>query len=331
MSDPRASTPAPADSAPADSAPSDVGSTTNTPTSAAREESWTIQRVLAWATSDFKERGLEAPRLEAEILLAHALGVERLRLILDAHKPLDAAELARFRELIKRRRSGEPIAYVVGEREFYGLVFHVDRRVLIPRQDTEILVDAALEATHHRHLSGRALDLCTGSGCVAISFARARPTWQVTGADLSPDALEVARGNALRLGVIWGVRFVSGDLYGAVDPGERFELITANPPYIASEEIPELERQIRDFEPRLALDGGPDGLSLLPAIIQGGFERLTAGGTLAVEIGAGQSDAVAALFERTGFADVRRHKDYGGHERVVSGRKPTGESLPAIG
>lgn len=312
MSDPRprGSTPeadAPAPSASAPSAPA---------------ESWTIQRVLAWAAGDFKERGIETPRLEAEILLAHVLGVERVRLILDAHKPLDPTELARFRDAIKRRRGGEPVAYVVGEREFHGLVFHVDRRVLIPRQDTEILVETAIESTRRRSLSGRALDLCTGSGCVAIAFAKARPTWQVTAADLSSDALEVARGNALRLGVIWGVRFVSGDLYGAVGSEERFELITANPPYIPSGEIPELERQIRDFEPRLALDGGSDGLSLLPAIAQGGFERLTPGGTLAVEIGAGQSDAVAALFERTGLTDVRRHKDYGGHERVVSGRKP---------
>lgn len=320
MSDPRGSNPA----------PPGAGSTTSAPSGAAPAESWTIQRVLAWAASDFKERGLETPRLEAEILLAHVLGVERLRLILDAHKPLDPAELARFREVIKRRRSGEPVAYVVGEREFYGLVFQVDRRVLIPRQDTEILVDVALESTRHRDLSGRALDLCTGSGCVAIAFARARPTWQVTGADLSPDALEVARGNALRLGVIWGVRFVSGDLYEAVGPEERFELITANPPYIPSGEIPDLDRQIRDFEPRLALDGGQDGLSLLPAIAQGGFARLTPGGTLAVEIGAGQSDAVVALLERTGFVDVRRHKDYGGHERVVSGRKPAPERSPAI-
>lgn len=283
---------------------------------------WTIAKVLAWAAGDFKERGLDSPRLEAEVLLAHVLGVERVRLILDAHKPLEPSELARYRDAIKRRRAGEPVAYVTGQREFYGLTFHVDKRVLIPRPDTETLVEVALDATRHRKLAGRALDLCTGSGCVAIAFAKARPTWRVTGADLSPDAIEVARANALRLGAIWGVRFVCGDLYAAVGADEKFELITANPPYIPQAEVEELPRHIRDFEPRLALDGGEDGLRLLPAIAKGAFERLTPGGTLAVEIGAGQGDAVAELFERAGFHQVERRKDYGGHERVVSGRKP---------
>jgi release factor glutamine methyltransferase len=292
------------------------------PAGSSAPEAWTIARVLAWASSNFKERGLESPRLEAEVLLAHVLRVERVRLILDAHKPLEPEELARFRDAIKRRRAGEPAAYIIGVREFYGLSFRVDRRVLIPRPDTETLVEAALEATRSRKLAGRALDLCTGSGCVAIAFAKARPTWRVTGTDLSPGAVEVARANALRLGAVWGVRFVSGDLYAAVGADETFELITANPPYIPRAEVDTLPRHIRDFEPRQALDGGEDGLDLLPPIVQGALERLTPGGTLAVEIGAGQSGAVAALFERTGFADVRRFRDYGGHERVVSGRKP---------
>lgn len=278
--------------------------------------------MLAWATKDFREKGFDSPRLEAEVLLANVLGTDRVRLILEAERPLTQGELSRYREVIKRRRTGEPVAYVVGEREFYGLAFRVDARVLIPRPDTEILVEAALAATRARHLEGRALDLCTGSGCVAIAFAKQRPTWHVTGTDLSPEAVEVARENALRLGAVWGVRFAQGDLFEAVDEDERFELITANPPYIPAGDIPELQKDIRDFEPHLALDGGADGLRLLPAIAEGAFERLTPGGTLAVEIGAGQSDDVAKLFERTGFVDVQRHKDYGGHERVVSGRKP---------
>jgi release factor glutamine methyltransferase len=284
-------------------------------------ETWTIGRVLAWATKDFRERGFESPRLEAEVLLAHVLQTDRVRLILDAERPLQTAELGGYREAIKRRRAGEPVAYVIGAREFYGLEIRVDSRVLIPRPDTEVLVEVALEATHARHLGGRALDLCTGSGCVAIAFAKHRPTWQVTGTDLSADAVDVARANALRLGTVWGVRFAQGNLFEAVGADERFELITANPPYIPAGDIPGLQADIREFEPHLALDGGADGLRLLPAIAQGAFERLTAGGTLAVEIGAGQSDEVAALFERTGFADVRRHRDLGGHERVVSGKR----------
>lgn len=299
------------------------------PATESSAEAWTIQRVLGWATNDFKERGIDSPRLEAEVLLAHVLGVDRIRLILDAHKPLAPAELARFREAIKRRRSGEPVAYMVGKREFYGLEFHVDRRVLIPRPDTETLVEVALAATRSRHLRGRALDLCTGSGCVAIAFAKARPTWHVTGTDLSPDAIDVARGNALRLGAIWDVRFLVGDLYQPLGPDERFDLITANPPYIPRDEIPKLQPEIRKFEPYLALDGGADGLALLPAIVEGATPRLEPGGTLAVEIGAGQAEAVVRLFEQRGLVDVRRHRDYGGHDRVVSGRRPDEREKPA--
>ncbi len=284
-------------------------------------EAWTIGRVLTWATKDFRERGFESPRLEAEVLLAHVLQSDRIRLILDAERPLQSVELAGYRDAIKRRRAGEPVAYVIGAREFYGLDIRVDSRVLIPRPDTEVLVEVALEATHSRNLGGRALDLCTGSGCVAIAFAKHRPTWQVTGTDLSADAIDVARANALRLGTVWGVRFAQGNLFEAVGADERFELVTANPPYIPAGDIPGLQADIRDFEPHLALDGGQDGLRLLPAIAQGAFERLTPNGTLAVEIGAGQSDDVAALFERTGFVDVRRHRDLGGHERVISARR----------
>jgi release factor glutamine methyltransferase len=284
-------------------------------------EAWTIAKVLAWATKDFKERAFESPRLEAEVLLANVLGVDRIRLIVEAERPLETTELSRFRDAIKRRRTGEPVAYVIGEREFYGLAFRVDARVLIPRPDTEILVETALTATRSRNLGGRALDLCTGSGCVAIAFAKHRPTWQVTGTDLSVEALEVARQNALRLGTVWGVRFAQGDLFDAVAKNETFDLITANPPYIPAGDIAGLQKDIRDFEPRLALDGGADGLTLLPKIAQGAFERLTPGGMLAVEIGAGQAGDVAKLFEKTGLVDVQRHKDYGGHERVVSARK----------
>ncbi len=285
-------------------------------------KTWTIQRVLSWATDDFKERGFDSPRLEAEVLLSHVLGVDRVRLILDAPKPLAPEELSQFREVIKRRRGGEPVAYIIGEREFYGYSFRVDRRVLIPRPDTEVLVEAALEATKGRELSGRALDLCTGSGCVAIAFKKKRPTWDVTASDVSEEALEVARENALRLGAVWGLRFVPGNLFDAVGSEEEFDLVTANPPYIPSGDIPGLQPDIRDFEPRAALDGGAGGLDFIPRIARGAWERLTSGGTLAIEIGAGQSNDVAEEFERVGFVNVSRHRDYGGHERVVSARRP---------
>jgi release factor glutamine methyltransferase len=164
------------------------------------ETTWTVGRVLTWAADDFRGRGIESARLDAELLLAHVLGCDRIRLIIDNLRPLSNDELVRFRALIQRRRRGEPIAYILGRREFFGLSFRVDARVLVPRPDTETLLNVALERSVHRDQFGTLLDLCTGSGCVAVCFALERPTWQVWASDLSHDAIAVARENALRLG-----------------------------------------------------------------------------------------------------------------------------------
>jgi len=281
---------------------------------------WTIRRVLGWATEDFRRRGLESARLDAELLLAHALGTDRIRLIVDAERLLSPDELKSYRELIKRRRTAEPVAYLLGRREFYGFELRVDRRVLIPRPDSEALVEVALERTRSSSMYGRALDLCTGSGCVAIALARQRPSWRITGIDLSEQAIELARDNALRLGAVWGVRWLAGDLCAPLSPSEHFELVCANPPYVPSAEVDALEPTIREFEPRLALDGGPDGLVVIRRILEQALPRLRSGGILALEVAAGQSSSVAELFERAGLKDVERKRDYGGHERVVSGR-----------
>lgn len=284
---------------------------------------WTIRRVLTWASDDFKKRGFESPRLEAEILLGSILGVDRVRLIVDATRPLSDDELGAYRSVIQRRREGEPSAYILNQREFFGREFYVDSRVLVPRPDTETLVEVALHRTRHRYLDGRALDLCTGSGCVALSFALERRTWKVTATDLSEEALRVARKNALRLGALWGVRFLPGDLFGAVLEEERFELITANPPYISPSEIETLDRGVRDFEPRLALDGGRMGLEFYPKIAAGALRQLVPGGVLAIEVGAGQASSVAEILTGLGYEALETAKDYGGHERVVSARRPT--------
>lgn len=281
---------------------------------------WTISDVLRWAREDFEKRGLESPRLEAEVLLCHVLQVDRVRLVIDAQRPLEPGELSAYRNAIKRRRTGEPTAYIMGHREFFGRKFCVDSRVLIPRPDTEMLVEEALERTAHRPLFGRALDLCTGSGCVAISFASRRPTWRVTGSDISADAIDVARKNAVLNGAIWGMRWCIGNLFEAVGEKERFELVIANPPYIPNGEVVELETTVRDFEPHGALDGGNDGLDSIRQIVAQAPARLVTGGVLALEVGAGQSDEVARIFADLGFDDLQRRRDYGGHERVISGR-----------
>jgi release factor glutamine methyltransferase len=239
----------------------------------------------------------------------------------EAERPLAEAELGRYRELIKRRRNGEPIAYILGRREFFALPFRVDRRVLIPRPDTEVLVETALNGTRDRHLFGRMLDLCTGSGCVAVAFAKDRPTWRVTAVDLSPEAAALARENALRAGVVHNLAVLEGDLFAPLPAGSEFELITANPPYIPSGDIAGLDADVRDFEPRLALDGGEDGLSIIRRLLEEAPRYLASGGLIALEVGFDQAPAVTLLFESAGFTEVTRTKDLAGVERVVSGRR----------
>lgn len=287
---------------------------------------WTIEAVLRWTTDDLRARGVDSPRLDAELLLARALATSRIQLIVEAKRTLEPHELVRLRELVKRRRAREPIAYILGEREFYGRPFRVDRRVLIPRPDTEALVDVAIERTRPVSMSMRALDLCTGSGCVAITLARERPTSFVVATDTSEGALDVARENALRLGA-YNVALGLGDLFAAVEsrttsfkPPCRFDLVTANPPYVPARDIALLEPDVRDFEPHAALDGGDDGLATLRRVVANAPAHLVArGGVLAVEVGAGEASSVVALFERAGFGQVEVRRDYGRIERVVSG------------
>jgi release factor glutamine methyltransferase len=280
---------------------------------------WTIEAVLRWATDDFRLRGIESPRLDAELLLAHALATTRIRLVVDAKRTLEPVELGRLRELVRRRRFREPMAYILGEREFYGRPFHVDRRVLVPRPDTETLVEVALVRTRALSMCMRALDVCTGSGCVAITLARERPTSVVFGTDISEAALAIARENALRLGA-YNVALRSGDLFVPVRAAPPFDLVTANPPYVPSGEIASLQPDVRDHEPRLALEGGDDGLAVLRRVVAGAPTHLNRpGGVLAVEVGAGGARAVVTLFEQAGFGDIEVARDYGRIERVVSG------------
>jgi release factor glutamine methyltransferase len=279
---------------------------------------WTIETVLRWATDDFRSRGIESPRLDAELLLGKALSSTRIELIMDAKRTLEAPELGAFRELVKRRRAREPVAYILGAREFYGRTFRVDRRVLVPRPDTETLVDVGLDRSRALSMSMRALDLCTGSGCVAITLARERPTSLVFATDLSEDALAVAKENAMRLGA-YNVAFRAGDLFDAVDAALRFDLVTANPPYIAEEELPSLEPEVREHEPRLALVASDGGLALVKRIVEKAAGHLVPGGVLAIEVGFGMAPAAVTLLAGAGFVDVDVRRDYGRVERVVSG------------
>jgi release factor glutamine methyltransferase len=279
-------------------------------------EGWTIARVLAWAAGDLKARGSASPRLDAELLLAHVLECDRVRLVLDAAQPLAAGHLSAYRELHKRRRAGEPVAYLRGQREFYGRPFRVDARVLVPRPETETLVEIGLRRTRKLSLSARVLDVCTGSGCVAITLKKERPTTQVSASDVSPAALEVARDNALRLGALVG--FCPSDLFDALPPG-RYDLVTANPPYIDDATMPSLARDILDFEPMLALKAGDDALSITRRLVAGAPARLAPGGVLAIETTPDAAGELARVLAEGGFDEVEVARDFSGRDRVVSG------------
>lgn len=278
--------------------------------------------VLRWTTARFEERALPTPRLDAELLIAHALGLDRMGVYMQTERPLDPTELGSLRDLVKRRQAGEPVAYLTGRKEFWGLALAVDGRVLVPRPDTETLVDEAVARLHARPADAappRIADVGTGSGALALALGKQRPDAVMFAADASPDALAVARANADRLGI--AVTFVEGDLGAPLAPHVPFDLVVANLPYIPTGDLPALPPEVRS-EPRLALDGGDDGLDLVRRLCAAAPALLAPGGALALEIGAGQAAATAALMTDAGFADVRTKRDLGGIERVVSGVKP---------
>jgi release factor glutamine methyltransferase len=274
-------------------------------------DTWTPLKLLSWTQGFFARSEVDAPRLTAELLLAHALRCDRVRLYLDFDKPLGEPELTAFRELVKRRAAGEPTAYLVGKKEFYGRPFRVDRRVLVPRPETELLVEAALGALP---AGGAALDLCTGTGCIALTLALEKPGVRVAAVDLSPDALAVARDNATALGA--EVELLQGDLFAPLPPERRFDVIASNPPYIPSGELPGLSREVRQ-EPALALDGGPDGLAVARRLVAEARARLAPGGTLLVELHESHAESLPALCRAAGFAKVALHKDLAGLPRFV--------------
>ncbi len=274
-------------------------------------EPWTTLRLLAWTQEFFAKKDVDAPRLTAELLLAHALSCDRVRLYLDFDKPLGDPELARFRELVRRRADGEPTAYLVGRRHFFDHAFRVDPRVLVPRPETELLVEAALAALPE---GGRAIDLCTGSGCVAISLALGRTGARLVATDVSEEALAVARENAAALGAV--VEFATGDLWAAVHGCEAFDVVVSNPPYVPTRELAGLSREVRR-EPCIALDGGEDGLAVLRRIVAGAASRLKPGGTLCLEMHESHAEALPALCRAAGFARAEARPDLAGLPRLV--------------
>lgn len=301
-------------------------------------DEWTIGRLIEWTRGFFERGGVAQPRLEAEILLAHVLGAERIDLYLRYEQPVAGDARAAFRELVRRRADGEPTRYLVGTCEFLSLAFKVTPDCLIPRPETEMLVEEVLRRTRAAPaplLEGggaepagplTAIDLCTGCGCVAVSLAVRLPDCRVTATDISPAALALARANAEAHGVGTRVAFLEGDLYDALDAAdaEPADFLLANPPYVAEREWDGLAREIREHEPRDALVAGPAGTEVIERILKGARAYLKPGATLLVEIGAGQGARAAEMASTVrGLIDVRVRKDYAGLDRIlVAQREP---------
>ena len=292
---------------------------------------WTVLGLLRWTTGYFTKKGVEAPRAGAELLLAHCLGTGRLDLYLRYDQPLQAPELARYKALIQRRAKGEPVAYITGERSFWTLGLSVNPAVLIPRPETERLVEIALEAMKRiSRPRARVLDLGTGSGAIVLSLAAEHPHAYFLALDYSTRALQTARENQLRNAIEAQVDYVAADwcapLGVPVDAsGSRrapFDLIVSNPPYIAAPEIAGLQTEVSRFEPRVALDGGPDGLDCLRLILEQASGLLISGGELILEIGSDQGEALRAIAATQAvYEAIEIHKDYAGLNRVAQLRR----------
>ena len=283
-----------------------------------KPEIWTVLKVLTWTKEYLAEKGVENARLEAEWMLCAALGLDRVGLYVNFDKPLSDDELALFRGMVARRARREPLQYILGTQVFMDLEFDVTPAVLIPRRDTEVLV---AEAVKRAIPTGRILDIGVGSGCIAVALARALPHAEVLGVEKSAEALALARHNAGKLGA--RVTLFEGSLLEPF-PGQRFDLIVANPPYIPTGDLDGLQPEVRDFEPRGALDGGADGLDFYRLIIPAAPEYLAPGGLLLLEVGIGQADAVQEMIEATGrFGGLFTARDTAGLDRVVGGKLST--------
>jgi release factor glutamine methyltransferase len=285
----------------------------------------TAGEVLNHGTALLRASGIETPRLDASLLLAEVLKTGRDRLVLRDADPVSGDTRRLFEALLERRRGGECAAYILGRREFRGLEFTVTPAVLVPRPDTETLVEAALDRIDRSGITGPVLDLCTGSGAVAIALKHERPGAEVYASDISPPALEVARANAARLipgepgNGKPGVLFFEGDLFkplGDPLPLPLFSLVLANPPYIPSKTLETLPREVRG-EPPLALDGGEDGLDIIRRLIADAGGRLKHGGALFIEADPRQMPTVAGILENCGYRGITIRKDLAGRDRVI--------------
>jgi release factor glutamine methyltransferase len=296
-----------------------VGSERGPTVDASSSDVWTVLRMILWSADYLGRRGVASGRLDAEHLLAHIVGTSRLQLYLDFERPLTQDELDGFRPLLKRRAAREPLQYILGRQPFRELDLEVTPDVLIPRPETEALVGEVLAwAGARRRPDLTALDVGTGSGAIALSLAIEGTFASVLATDVAEPALEVARRNRAGSGLDDRVELRHGRLFEPLVPGERFDVVVSNPPYVAESEAATLEPEVAEWEPRLALFAGADGLDVLRGLVSGAGDALRPGGLLALEVGAGQAVAVARLAEEAGrYAGISIRRDYAGKERFV--------------
>jgi release factor glutamine methyltransferase len=285
----------------------------------------TVLEVIKRSTEFLEKKGVDSPRLQTELLLAHLLGLRRMQLYLNFERQLSQAEIDNLRELIKRRSRREPLQHIVGSTSFCGLELAVNRHVLIPRPETELLAEQGwiflnqtLNAVPTAASRPRtALDLGTGSGCLAIALATHCPTAQFFATDISAEAIELARQNAARHQVVDRIHFFQGDAFAALESPVSFDLIISNPPYIASAEIPTLQAEVRDHDPHQALDGGPDGLAFYRRIAAEAAPFLKAGGKIMLEFGDGQAQSISDIFESQKWIVEAIVEDYTQRPRII--------------
>ncbi len=279
-------------------------------------EQWTTLRVLEWTTGRFSKAGIDSARLEAQVLLSHVLDCDRVALYTQFDQPLGEPELASYRALIRRRLDGEPVAYLVGEQEFWSLPFNVDKRVLIPRRDSETMIELVRDETTDASATLRIADVCTGSGVLAITLLSELANASAVATDNSADALAVATANAERHKVSERLELRQGDMLGALQAGERFDILVSNPPYIPSGDIAGLSKGVR-HEPAMALDGGSDGLDFVRRLASAAHAHLSSGGLLAIEHGFDQGPAVRQLIDDTArFEPAQTRNDLAGQPRI---------------
>ena len=292
---------------------------------------WQVVELLKTTTGYFEEKAVDEPRISSELLLGHVLGESRLQLYLHHNRPVFQEELDRFRGFCRQRVDGRPVQYIIGEQYFYGLQFTVDERVLIPRPETELLVEHALELLGMTGRGGSSeaniLDIGTGSGCIAVTMAKLCPSLRVTAVDCSLDALDVARANAANNDVESRIEFLSANMFdesfASLLPANTFDLIVSNPPYIPDSEWEGLQREVKQYEPRIALTT-PQGSECYVAIVTKAKKLLVPGGKLCLELHADAGASVSELMAAHGFFAITVYKDYSGLDRVISGVFPIG-------